>query len=78
MADAALGTHIDVKTVHGDVKLSIPAGTQPAQIFRIKGKGMPVLNSSRHGDHYVIVHVEIPKKLSKHEKKLFEELRGES
>lgn len=78
VSDAVLGTTIEVQTVHGLVKLAIPAGTQPSQLFRIKGKGMPVLNSSRHGDHYVTVHVEIPKKLSKHEKKLFEELREES
>ena len=73
MVDAALGTEISVETVHGPVTLKIPAGTQPEQVMRIKGKGMPVLNSSRHGDHYVTVHIEIPKKLSKKEKQLLEE-----
>jgi DnaJ-class molecular chaperone len=57
------------------VKLTIPAGTQSHQIFRIKGKGMPVLNTHRHGDHYVTVIVDIPEKLSKEQKRLFEELR---
>ncbi len=71
--DAILGTQVRVNTVHGDTELKIPVGTQPSQIFRIKGKGMPVLGSSKHGDHYVTIGVEIPKKLSKEEKKLMEE-----
>jgi len=71
--DAILGTQIKVPTVHGDVSLKIPAGTQSHQVFRVKGKGMPVLSSSRHGDHYVTVEVEIPKKLSRKEKDLLEE-----
>lgn len=77
LADAALGTEADVDTVQGFVKLSIPAGTQPHQLFRIKGKGMPVLGTHRFGDHYVTMIVEIPKKLSREERKLFEELRGD-
>jgi molecular chaperone DnaJ len=72
---AVLGDHISIETVHGPVKLTIPAGTQSHQIFRIKGKGMPVLNTHRHGDHYVTVIVDIPEKLSKEQKRLFEELR---
>ncbi len=71
--DAIMGTQIKVKTVHGDKELKIPAGTQPGQIFRIKGEGMPVLGSSKHGDHYVTITVEIPKKLSKEERRLMEE-----
>ena len=75
VVDAILGTSIDVPTVHGEVSLTIPAGTQPDQILRMKSKGMPVLNTSRHGDHYVTVKVEIPTKLSKKEKELMEEWR---
>lgn len=71
--DAILGTDADVETVHGSTTLKVPAGTQSGQVFRIKGKGMPVLNTSRLGDHYVTVTVEIPGKLSKEEKKLVEE-----
>ncbi|MCF7845004.1 MAG: molecular chaperone DnaJ [Kiritimatiellales bacterium] len=71
--DAILGTQIKVKTVQGDVSLKIPSGTQPNQVFRLRGKGMPVLSSARHGDHYVQVSVEIPKKLSRKEEKLMEE-----
>lgn len=78
VTDAVLGTEIDVQTVHGSVRLKIPAGTQPGQVFRLKGKGMPVLSSSRHGDHFVTVQVEIPKKLSRREKELVEQWKVES
>lgn len=73
--DAILGTEIDVETLHGNVKLKVPESTQPGTILRIKNKGLPVLSSSRHGDHFVEVHVEIPKKLSRAEKKLLEDWR---
>lgn len=73
--DAVLGVDVDVETVHGKTKVNIPAGTQPGQVFRIKNKGMPVVNTSRHGDHYVTVDIVVPTKLSREEKKLFEELR---
>jgi molecular chaperone DnaJ len=76
VVDAVLGTTIEVETVHGKVDVSIPAGTQPKQILRIKGKGMPVLNTSRAGDHYVTVEVEVPTKLSRAEKELFEKLQA--
>lgn len=70
---ALLGGEIEVETVQGMVKLKIPEGTQPSQVFRIKGKGFPVLGTSRMGDHYVVANIVIPKKLSKQEKKLIEE-----
>jgi len=73
--DAILGAELQVPTVHGAVTVSIPAGMQPGQIFRLKSKGMPVLNTSRHGDHYVRVEVEIPRKLSREEKRILEEWR---
>lgn len=71
--DAILGTEVQVPTVHGDVTLKVPAGTQPQQIMRLKGKGLPLLNTSRMGDHYVTVIIDIPKSLSRKEKKLMEE-----
>ncbi len=73
--DAILGADIEVETVQGPVTLNIPAGTQPGQIMRVKGKGMPVLSSSKHGDHYVQVDIIIPKKISREEKKLLEQWR---
>lgn len=74
--EAALGTQANVVTVHGVVTLEIPPGTQPGQVLRIKGKGMPVLGSNRMGDHYVTVKVEIPKKLGRAERKILEEWRS--
>lgn len=73
---AVLGTEIPVETLGGAVTLKIPEGTQPHQVFRIKGKGMSVLNTSRFGDLYVRVNVEVPKRLSREERRLWEELRG--
>ncbi len=70
---AVLGDTIDIKTVHGMVKLKVPAGTQPGSLIRIKGKGVPTLKGGT-GDHYVRVKVEVPKNLSGEEKKLYEQL----
>lgn len=72
--DATIGTTLEVPTVHGNVELRIPEGTQPGQKFRLKGKGV---NSARlgQGDQFVEVKVEIPKHVSKREKELYEEIR---
>ena len=76
VVDATLGTTVDVPTPNGDVELTIPAGSQPGQQLRIKGYGVKSLRSNMVGDEYVILNVEIPKKLSKEEKDLFEKLKG--
>ncbi|MFH0833940.1 MAG: molecular chaperone DnaJ [Patescibacteria group bacterium] len=76
--EATLGNEIAVKTVHGNVKLKIPAGTQSHTNFKIKNYGAPKLNSENRGDHIVKILVEIPKKLSRKEKELFEKLAEES
>ena len=68
MAKAALGTEIKVATVDGDVKYSVPAGTQSETLFRLKGKGVPRVNSSGRGDQYVKVIVDTPKNLNEKEK----------
>lgn len=78
IVDAVLGTEATVDTVHGPTKVHIPAGTQPSQVLRIKHKGMPVVNTSRHGDHYITIDIVVPTKLSKEEKRLFEEMRKHS
>lgn len=72
--DATLGTKIDVPTPHGDVELTIPAGTQPNQQLRIKGYGIKNLRNGSMGDLFVEVQIEIPKKLSREEKELYEKL----
>lgn len=75
ITQAVLGDTIEVQTVHGAVNLKIPSGTQPNTRFKLRAKGVPEINSSRKGDHIVIANVQIPKKLSKKEKGLFEELQ---
>ena len=72
--DATLGTTVDIPTAHGDVEMTIPAGTQPGQQLRLKGYGIKDLRTGNIGDQYVEVQVEIPKKLSREEKELYEKL----
>ncbi|KAF3531666.1 hypothetical protein DY000_02036246, partial [Brassica cretica] len=77
--DAILGTTLKVPTVDGTVDLKVPAGTQPSTTLVMAKKGVPVLNKSKmRGDQLVRVQVEIPKRLSKEEKKLVEELANMS
>ena len=73
--DATIGCSIDVPTVYGDVELDIPAGTQPNQKFRLKGKGMKDVRSNNYGDEYVIVNIKIPTSLSRDEKDLYNQLK---
>ncbi|ESW35653.1 hypothetical protein PHAVU_001G252900 [Phaseolus vulgaris] len=73
--DAILGTTVKVPTVDGMVDLKIPSGTQPSSTLVMNKKGVPLLNKKNmRGDQLVRVQVEIPKKLSKDERKLIEEL----
>ena len=73
---AVLGGEVTVETLSGNVVLTIPAGTQPGQTFRLRGRGMPHLrNPEKQGDLFVRIHVDIPRKLSDQQKKLFEQLR---
>ncbi len=67
-AQAALGDEVKVKTVHGDVNLKIPAGTQSETNFRLRGKGVPHLNGNGNGDEHVTVHVKTPKSLNKRQR----------
>jgi curved DNA-binding protein len=71
---ATLGGEADVETLNGKVKLNIPAGTQPEQVFRLAGRGMPSLkNKDEKGDLYVRLKVQIPKYLSPKQRELLEE-----
>ena len=76
-AQATLGDRVTTPTVDGDVELKIPAGTQPGDQLRLKGKGVPRSRGFGRGDHVVSVEVIIPKKMSKREKELCEVLKGE-
>lgn len=76
---AVLGGQVTVPTLGGDVILTIPPGTQPGQIFRLSGRGMPNLrNPQKHGDLYVKVKVELPRHLTPQQRALFEQLRHSS
>jgi len=75
---AALGGKIEVPALFGTVKLSIPPGTQPSTIFKLKEEGMPNIRTGRKGDEMVRVTVEVPKKMSKKQKELIEEFAKES
>ncbi len=71
---ALLGGEADVETLAGKVKLNVPAGTQPEQVFRLAGRGMPqVKNKNEKGDLYVRLKVQIPKHLSQKQRGLLEE-----
>ncbi|MGB9799988.1 MAG: DnaJ C-terminal domain-containing protein [Thermanaerothrix sp.] len=76
---AVLGGQVTVPTLGGDVILTIPPGTQPGQVFRLSGRGMPNLrNPQKHGDLYVKVKVELPRHLTPQQRALFEQLRQSS
>jgi molecular chaperone DnaJ len=73
---AALGTEIQVPTLDGDYALKVPEATQSSTTFRIRGKGVPVLNGRGKGDLFVEVRVQTPAKLSKRQRELLLELEG--
>ncbi len=75
---AALGAQIDVPTIDGNVEMTIPAGIQSGKVLRLRGKGVPSLQSSGRGDQLVHVFVEVPTKLNARQRELLEELAEES
>jgi curved DNA-binding protein len=71
---AILGGEANVETLDGNIKLNVPAGTQPEQVFRLAGRGMPhVKNKNEKGDLYVRLKVQIPKYLSARQRELLDE-----
>ncbi|HLG35277.1 MAG TPA: molecular chaperone DnaJ [Bacteroidia bacterium] len=75
-ADAALGTSADIPTLEGKARIKIDAGTHGGKVLRLKGKGLPDVNSHRRGDMLVNVDVWTPQELSAEEKNLLEKLRS--
>ena len=75
---AALGDTVNVLTIDGDVKLKILSGTQPDSIVRLAQRGVPHLQGSGRGDHYVKIKVIIPKNLTSHQKDLLKQFEEES
>ena len=74
IVDAVLGAKKDVPTLYGNIKLTIPAGSETGDKHRIKGKGVENVHTGRKGDMYVVLNVVTPKKVSRDQKKLFEQL----
>ncbi|MED4453432.1 molecular chaperone DnaJ [Metabacillus fastidiosus] len=72
-AQAALGDEIEVPTIHGKVKLKVPAGTQTGRKFRLSGKGVPNVRGYGQGDQYVILRVLTPTSLTEKQKELLRE-----
>ncbi len=73
---AVLGGEAQVPTVTGSVRLKVPETTQPGQVFRLKGHGMPVVGKSdAHGDLYATVDVQLPRSLTKDQRQHYEALR---
>ena len=74
IAQAALGDEINVPTLNGDVKLRIPPGTQPGRVFRLKEKGVPVLQRSERGSQLVTINVQVPTSLTDQQEALLQQL----
>jgi molecular chaperone DnaJ len=74
IAQAALGAEIEIETFDGPQKVKIPEGTQSGAFFRMRSLGVPHVNSRARGDLYVHVDVQVPKKLNREQRKLFEQL----
>ncbi|MEI2385666.1 molecular chaperone DnaJ [Breoghania sp. JC706] len=79
MTTAALGGQFEVPTVDGGkTRVKVPEGTQTGKQFRLKGKGMPVMRSTQHGDMYIQVTVETPQNLTKRQRELLQEFEANS
>lgn len=74
VAQAALGADIKVPTLKGSERLRIPEGTQSESVFRLRGKGFPSVDGRGRGDLFVKIHVVIPRRLSREERRLMESL----
>jgi len=77
VVQAILGDELEMDTLDGKVKYTVPEGTQSGTVFRLKGKGIPHLQSSGRGDHFVTVVVDIPGGLKQEQKELLRKF-GES
>jgi len=76
-SQAVLGDKVDVPTIHGEVKLKIPAGIESGTVLRIAGKGASRMQGFGNGDMYVKIVLKVPKNISRKAKQLLEELKNE-
>jgi molecular chaperone DnaJ len=74
--DAAIGTSVEVPTIDGKAKIKLEPGTQGGKILRLKGKGVPEVNSYHRGDQLIHVNIWTPKALSREEREMLEKLQG--
>ena len=74
IAQATLGADVSVPTLDGDETLSIPSGTQPGKVLRMRGKGIPRLNRNGRGDQLVLISIDVPRNLNQDQQDLFEKL----
>ena len=74
VTQAILGCELEVPTLDGKVKYTVPEGTQSGTVFRLRGKGIPFLRGSGRGDQYVTVNVVIPKGLTREQRELVTQL----
>lgn len=77
IVQASLGAEVEVPTIDGKVKYTVPEGTQSGTVFRLRGKGVPYLHGGGRGDQFVTVRVVTPKNLTVEQKDLLRRL-GES
>lgn len=77
-ADAAMGTSVEVPTLGGKTRFKIAPGTQSGKIFRLKGKGFPIINGYGRGDQLIQVHVWVPQNLSRDERAALERFKDSS
>lgn len=75
VTDAILGTEINIPTLNKNISLVIPSGTQHEEVLRIKGKGLPYFESKKFGDLKIRIKISMPQRLSRNERKLYEQLR---
>jgi len=78
MVQAALGGEIEVPTLEGKVKLTIPEGTQSGKVLRLRGKGLPTLRMSSRGDQLLHIFVETPTRLNREQRQLLEQFAEKS
>ena len=76
VADAVLGTTLKAPTLDGAVEVTVPPGTQPGEVLRLRGKGLPVFGARGHGDLNLRIEVKIPERLTAEERVLYEKLRA--
>jgi molecular chaperone DnaJ len=76
VADASLGTSLEVPTLDGEASVKVSPGTQPDSVLRLKGKGLPRFGSSGRGDLFLRIQVHVPERLSLEERKLYERLQS--